>query len=91
MGQSNTEVFSQIMERLDTIYPLTTAVPLVTPNINIGFSNILSRWAWVEQSVVESMQMGISIFTRFQNFIGFSVDPELVANHFAVAQQTPIM
>ena len=56
MRQSNTETFSQIMERLDTIYP--PAVLPVTPAVEIGFSNILSRWAWVEQSVVESIANG---------------------------------
>jgi len=59
MQQSNTETFSQIMEWLDIIYtPTTTAVLPVTPTVEIGFGNILSRWAWVEQSVVESIANG---------------------------------
>src|SRR5436309_6440160 len=41
MQQSNTETFSQIMERVDAIYlPTTTAVPPVTPTIEIGSRNI---------------------------------------------------
>src|SRR5207248_9486504 len=59
MQQSNTETFSQIMEWLDIIYtPTTTAVLPVTPTIEIGFGNILSRWTWVEQSVMESIANG---------------------------------
>src|SRR5205814_3750962 len=47
MRQSNTDTFSQIMERVDAIYPpATTAVPPVTPTIEIGSRNILSRWAY---------------------------------------------
>src|SRR5947207_4226621 len=56
MRQSNTEIFSQIMERLDTIY--SPAVLSVTSVVEIGFSNILSRWAWIEQSVMESIANG---------------------------------